>query len=637
MAPVKRVRPYKDFLTPAMHRRFAMATSTLFGLCYLESILIGEKNSLIWSWFPFGRAGIRTGLLFIPAFVIFILRVAQLHVGLRTSNSAWQTFKRYSLNFNVVQTIGFYVFSAYMFSEIYLWSASNDADMSRIKVIPKTDRLMLNEKPIYIACYLFILGFVQAGFHLFYDYDRIDMPVTKTKANIVVPPAVQLRTKLPAMISTSIQRALGVAIFSPFLYYVNWGIYPYSIRRFAWSLNRAWAKLFWNLPKSSMLPSIHPFHISVLMRTVTSGFLLLMLWEVGNAAFSAYVAQEPLKNERPITYESRDPNGSLLTGLKGNKLQTKAFAFWELVYIAQRFEGRRKNVFEDIDRVGGSAWSQILAVCLETIQGMELRITEYQNPPRVAADAKAKALAPDPAPLLPRISAPLKDGLNAPGDIFSASPAGKTESQRAVEVVGRFAKRHGQSPPKSISPRSKQLLIKAESAVLTPEQQEALSKQGVGGLIKTWFLVILKSSLGWPFRQEYRRRIATVVLGTPYGDVGIIVDAIDALTRLAVCSLAEDNYGNVQKDVKMIIQTFTRAVIVLEGFKPTIGVHWTDVEPKQESPEVDTILEALKGGLEELIDAFGDYSQDLRLSQSEMRQAREAATPKRRSQMAEVK
>ncbi|TVY50022.1 Nucleoporin [Lachnellula occidentalis] len=645
MAPAKKARPYKDFLTPAMHRRFAMATSTLFGLCYLESILIGEKNSLIWSWFPFGRAGIRAGLLFIPAFVIFILRVAQLHVGLRTSDSAWQTFKSYSLNSNVVQTIGFYVFSAYMFSEIYIWSSSKDADMNRIKVIPKTDRPMLNEKPIYIASYLLILAFVQAGFHLFYDYDRIDMPVTKTKtgtsseqnSSVAVAPAVQLRTKLPAMISTSIQRALAVAMFSPFLYYMNWGIYPYSIRRFAWSCNRMWVKMFWNLPKSSALPSIHPFHIGVLMRSVTSGFLLLMLWEVGNAAFSAYVAQEPLKNERPITYESRDPNGSLLTGLRGKKLQTKAFAFWELVYIAERFEGRRKNIFEDIDRAGGSTWSQILAVCLETIQGMEQRIIEYRKPPPAAADANAKALAPDPAPLLPRISAPLKDGLNASGDLFSASSAGRTESQRAVEAVGRFAKRHGQSPPKSISPRSKQLLIKAESAVLTQEQQEALSKQGFGGLIKGWFLTFLKSSLGWPFRQEYRRRIAKVVLGTPYGDVGIIVDAIDALTRFAVSSLAEDKYGNVQKDVKMIIQTFTRAVIVLEGFKTTLGLHWTDVEHKQESPEVDTILEALKGGLNELVGAFGDYSQDLRLSQSEMRQAREAATPIRRPQMAEVK
>jgi nucleoporin NDC1 len=158
------------------------------------------------------------------------------------------------------------------------------------------------------------------------------MPVTKTKpvassgdrAHSVVPPAALLKARLPSLVLMSLKRAVGVAVVSPFLYStIEIPIYPYSVRRFAWGFTRSWAKIFWNLPKSSALPNIRPFHWSLLLRTVSSGFLLIMLWEVGNAAFSAYVAQEPLKNERPITYESRDPNGSLLTGLKGKKLQTR--------------------------------------------------------------------------------------------------------------------------------------------------------------------------------------------------------------------------------------------------------------------------------------------------------------------------
>jgi len=263
---------------------------------------------------------------------------------------------------------------------------------------------------------------------------------------------------------------------------------------------------------------------------------------------------------------------------------------------------------------------------------MESRIFDYQRPPPAVADAKGKALGvndpalpPNPA-TLPRIAEPLKDGLIAPGDIFTATPAGKTEGQRAVEAVGRFAKRHGQSPPESLSPKSKQLLLKAESAVLTKQQQEALSKEGITGLFRNSFLMILKTSLGWPWRQEYRRKMATIILGTPYGDVGIIVDAIDALTRFAVCSLAEDKYGNVQRDVKTIIQTFTKAINILEEFKQKLPFHWTDVEPKRESPEADAILAALKDGLGELITQFGDYAQDLGLSQREMREAKEAVT-----------
>lgn len=279
---------------------------------------------VIWTWFPLGRAGIRAGLLFIPAFMIFILRVAQLHVGFRTSYSAYQTFTRYAARLETVQTAMWYLLSAYLFSEIYIWSAPPEADLNRIKQPHWTDRRVLNEKPIYLTSYLIFVALLQTGIHLFYDYDKIDMPATKTTPEAAseqvdtsnIPPYVQLKTRIPALVTNALSRAIGMAVISPF-------IYSLTIRSFAWSFTRSFAKIFWNLPKSSALPATRPFHWSVLARTVAAGFLLVMLWEVGNAAFSAYVAQAPLKNDRPITYESKDPNGSLLTGLKGKKLQTR--------------------------------------------------------------------------------------------------------------------------------------------------------------------------------------------------------------------------------------------------------------------------------------------------------------------------
>jgi nucleoporin NDC1 len=275
-------------------------------------------------------------------------------------------------------------------------------------------------------------------------------------------------------------------------------------------------------------------------------------------------------------------------------------------------------IFEDIDRKGGSTWSQILAVCMEVIKGMDSRIAEFQTP----LAAKKPTSKEETAAPLPRLGEPLKDGLKQPGDIFSTP---NSKSKGFAEAVGSFAKAHGQSPPGS-SPSARKLLAKAESVVLTPEQRKEVETNGVNALFKERALRFLQTSFGWPFRQEYRRRIAAIVLGSPYGDVGIMVDAIDTLTRFAVCSLAEDKYGNVQRDVKLIIQTFTASVTKLEAFKNGLPFHWTDVEKKRESPEIDTILTSLKGGLSELIEAFGNYSEDLRLSQSEMRMAREAAT-----------
>jgi nucleoporin NDC1 len=279
---------------------------------------------VLWSWFPFGRAGIRTGLLFICAFSIFVLRVGQLHVGLRTTPSGFQTFRKYALRSQTLQTAGWYSFSAWLYCEVYIFSASADANIRWITDTRNGERPRLNERPIYLTSYLIMLALLQSWCHLYYDYDRVDMPVTKTKpesssdqrAHLIVPPSTQLKTLLPTLAASAARRALFMAMAGPF-------IYTLAIRHTAWNWTLSLAKIFWSLPRSTALPAIAPFHYKFLIRSFAAGFLLLMMWEISNAAFSAYVAQEPLKNERPITYESRDPNGSLLTGLNGKKLHTR--------------------------------------------------------------------------------------------------------------------------------------------------------------------------------------------------------------------------------------------------------------------------------------------------------------------------
>ena len=50
-----------------------------------------------------------------------------------------------------------------------------------------------------------------------------------------------------------------------------------------------------------------------------SGFFLVLIFEASNVLFTAYVAREPLKKGQPFTAESKDPNGTLLLGLKQKK------------------------------------------------------------------------------------------------------------------------------------------------------------------------------------------------------------------------------------------------------------------------------------------------------------------------------
>jgi nucleoporin NDC1 len=270
---------------------------------------------VLWSWLPFGPVGIRTGLLFICAFAIFVLRVAQLHVGIRTTNSPFQTFRGYLFKYQTAQTAGWYIFSAWLFSEVYIFSAPSSANIQWILGGNNQGRPRLNERPIYLMSYFFMLALLQTVYHLLYDYDRINLPVKKT-GHSPSSPSAQLKAVLPGLISSSIKRAFVMILTAPL-------IYAFTIRKFAWEWTFYFARIFWKLPRSTALPAISPFYYTFICRTFSAGLILISLWEVGNAVFSAYVTQEPLKNERPITYESRDPNGSLLTGLRGKKLQTR--------------------------------------------------------------------------------------------------------------------------------------------------------------------------------------------------------------------------------------------------------------------------------------------------------------------------
>lgn len=279
-------------------------------------------------------------------------------------------------------------------------------------------------------------------------------------------------------------------------------------------------------------------------------------------------------------------------------------------------------IFEDIDRKGGSTWSQILASCLEAITSIDKRLAIYEQPelPAASSDAQAETVSN-----LPRLTQPLKDGLHQSGDLFSQTVKPASKSKRAVEEVGNFARSHGQSPG-SLSPKARRMLQTVESTVLTPEQKSRIDAQGWMGLFRGLALQLLQYPFAAPFRHQYRRTLAAVVLGSPIGDAGMIIDAVDALTEFSVRSLTEDKYGNVQRDVPLIIRTLTATITKLDNFQKNLGFHWTDVEKKRECPEVDVVMVALKAGLGRLISAFGDYSQDLRLSQSEMRMAREAST-----------
>lgn len=188
-----------------------------------------------------------------------------------------------------------------------------------------SERQRLNERPIYLRSLYLGLALIQTAFHLWFDYDKIRGSADKVhhgssageQAQKATTPIDRLKLEFPKLL----QR---IGIISSVAATTGPIIYSLTVRKVAWRTSLACARfLRWDIPTTAELSIIPPYHITLVARSLLSGSCLLLLWQGSNVAFSAYVAQEPIKRGQPLTQDSNDPNGSLLNGLRSRKSLVK--------------------------------------------------------------------------------------------------------------------------------------------------------------------------------------------------------------------------------------------------------------------------------------------------------------------------
>lgn len=472
-----------------------------------------------------------------------------------------------------------------------------------------------------------ILALGQALSHIYYDYDRIPLPTDKVATSILAQkptpedtlPLARIRRAIPAIVTRSLFRVLSTALLGIASYFL-------LLRQYVWHWTYATLRHLFTLPKAVHPTTIPPMPVDLMARFAVEALLLSLLWEFSNATFDAYVAVEPLKKGGFLTDEAKDPNGSLLAGLKAKKELPRNFAFWELVLISCYSGPRRAMIYNEIERPGGSAWSQIVMICLGELQGVAKRIQDFQTPP--ASIQMSQQQQQPEMQSLPKLGGPLKQG-----QIFSNPTPPQSAIVALQNNVGTFAKAHGQSPgaPSPLTPQAKKLLTYGKETIMAKvpkDKQEELSMKTWSEQVKGMLVKLIRSPVGVPFRQTFAHQINAVILGAPTGNLGTIVDAIRSISRLAVLSIKESKYGQVSQDVPNIIRTFTSTIGAIEGFVQTVPASWTDVgfdeKSGRRSAEVEAVLGALREGLTELLNEFGEYADTLGLSLGEMRRAKEA-------------
>lgn len=166
-----------------------------------------------------------------------------------------------------------------------------------------------------------MLAGLQTIYHLQYDYDRVFTPITNLGSTstsnqrpyILESPMTHLKATTPSKLISIGTRSVVLGLFG------GPAIYGIFIRKAAWSWSLYFARIIWDIPATGELSYVPSYHISLLFRAVCYALLLSLLFEASNVSFTAYVSQEPLKQDKPLTKD----NSSLLNGLKSKREVTK--------------------------------------------------------------------------------------------------------------------------------------------------------------------------------------------------------------------------------------------------------------------------------------------------------------------------
>ena len=287
-------------------------------------------NAVIWSWFPIGLSGLRALAIFACILPLIILRIAHSHIGRRNFNSRFDAFRRMIWQSQHIENILTYALSSWLFGQLYLLSIPEEANLRWITYYGG-DRPRLNERALFYTVNLVLVGVLESLLHLYFDFDRLELrtvnPV-EPERNPAAARGPDPWPRLVNMVPVILLRSLTIAISVGLANY----IFVYSLlRRSAWGRAMAFFRWFYhNLPRSNIPPSQAPWSIWMLGRSIWASFLFCVLWDVTGLAFMLQMEKGPFKLRQPLTSESKDPNGSLVNGLKSKKPRIQVRVPWTL-------------------------------------------------------------------------------------------------------------------------------------------------------------------------------------------------------------------------------------------------------------------------------------------------------------------
>ncbi|KAJ2464373.1 hypothetical protein GGI03_003268 [Coemansia sp. RSA 2337] len=269
------------------------------------------------------------------------------------------------------------------------------------------------------------------------------------------------------------------------------------------------------------------FSLSGLAFWLLSGTLTALTWELTHRMFEIVATGPTLINEL-----SPDRNACLLNGLKHTDNQLIQHLAYQELYRLTMFDAeKRKELLTDIDRPAGTMWRQVSEQCMGVIKTATDQL-RAQNPTK-----ESKASGP---PKLPANLATVPVQTRAGG-----------APMKDILLQNRKA---GQAPALAPAPAPARPAVAAQD-LFGPEAQ---------GLEKYVLTTLRDTLLQSPVGQHILMRSLCARSTTALSNFQLQVWAVRSLMRLVECSIKEDSFGVVQKDIALVLSTLFAYLAELE-------------------------------------------------------------------------
>lgn len=339
--------------------RFQKLARFIFISSWALTILIGLPSGLSWwnVFLPF-----RTIPIAFSLFLLTCVRKNNLHVNFLGYKTLSSQIAGQLLNKKFIYNSIFYIFAAYaFFATLHFQLNGIDIQSSPMK----HQYPPLNDKYVYYYYLSCFIGITYSLRHTILDHDRL----IATYGSFHSHPKNTLIQNSPKIISNSILFTITNLIIAPIIYiFIRYSLYDIIFASFGVFLN-----LNQNYPNKEFLS------FGFLFKTSLIAFLLIICFETVNTAFDAYLSIGCLHRGHTLSELSTDPLGTLITGLKSDKLFTKMTAFQELAYISKIENSEGRLLIYNSNTYKKNLWLDIFKECEKVIKENNSNINVLLN------------------------------------------------------------------------------------------------------------------------------------------------------------------------------------------------------------------------------------------------------------------